>query len=158
MSKQKKKARTEWRMMSSETGNPATLKDVLLSFAKQFHHLRHHPSTISLEVYDSARFSLLNKCVFVCLWPLCWCKAWRVRKTVPPSPVEIPLSSTISWKETSAWINTHLSFLLCARILTNIRQLSGCHFLFPSSSNRSSGSFEVAGKGGSCLWSRIACV
>lgn len=81
-------------MMSSETGNPATLKDILVLFAKQFHHLRHHPSTISLEVYDSARFSLLNRCMFVC--GLCADARLKGQKDRPLSPVEIPFSSTIS--------------------------------------------------------------
>lgn len=78
-------------MMSSETGNPATLKDILVLFAKQFHH---HPSTISLEVYDSARFSLLNRCMFVC--GLCADARLKGQKDCPLSPVEIPFSSTIS--------------------------------------------------------------
>lgn len=30
----------------------ATLTDIFMFFAKQFHHLRHHPSAISLEVYN----------------------------------------------------------------------------------------------------------
>lgn len=84
-------------------------------------HAERHPRVV--EVYDSARFSSLNRCVFVC--GLCADARLKGQKDCPLSPVEIPLSSTISWKETSVWINTHLSFCFVRRILTNIRQLSG---------------------------------